>query len=273
MKLIFLDADGTLLHKDGYIPQSTFTACQKAQEKGHKICLCTGRQIIEVYGDLKRIKYDACVCGTGSTVLIGDTILYNSNFDKKNTQLILHYFIQNHIPFIIENSQGLYGDKKVIDILNQLLQEQCKEMSQEQKDQYSLIASITCVEDVTKIPFNKLCFIESPVSLANIQNQFEKDYAIIPTTYAPFGPRSGEITRKDITKATGIESIQKYFNISKKDTISIGDGFNDFCMFDASNYSIAMGNASKEVQAYADYVTNDIDHDGIYHAFEHLKLI
>lgn len=37
MKLIFLDADGTLLHSDGHIPESTILACKLAQKNGHKI--------------------------------------------------------------------------------------------------------------------------------------------------------------------------------------------------------------------------------------------
>lgn len=276
MKLIFLDADGTLLHNDGYIPKSTFVACQKAQQNGHKICLCTGRQIVEVYGDLKKINYDACVCGTGSTVLVGKHKLYDSNFENEKAKNILKFFIDNKIPFITESSEGLYGEKTVLQILHRLLDEQCKNMSAVEKEQYGLkavIASITPVKDITSIPFNKLCFIESPLELTQIFQQFQNEYAVIPTTYAPFGLKSGEITRKDITKSTGMQALQNYFKIAKKDTISIGDGFNDLCMFDASGYSVAMGNAVKEVQDYVDYVTTSIDQNGIFNAFKHLEII
>lgn len=57
MKLIFLDADGTLLHSDGHIPESTILACELAQKNGHKICLGTGRQVVEIIGDLKKINF------------------------------------------------------------------------------------------------------------------------------------------------------------------------------------------------------------------------
>ena len=72
MKLIFLDADGTLLHSDGHIPESTILACELAQKNGHKICLGTGRQVVEIIGDLKKINFDACICGSGSTVIVDD---------------------------------------------------------------------------------------------------------------------------------------------------------------------------------------------------------
>lgn len=36
MKLVFLDADGTLFHHEGYIPDSAIKACIQAQKNGHK---------------------------------------------------------------------------------------------------------------------------------------------------------------------------------------------------------------------------------------------
>ena len=55
MKIVFLDADGTLFHHSGYIPSSALDACNHAQKNGHKICLCTGRQKVEIFGDLTKI--------------------------------------------------------------------------------------------------------------------------------------------------------------------------------------------------------------------------
>ena len=36
---------------------------------------------------------------------------------------------------------------------------------------------------------------------------------------------------------------------------------------------IAMGNGSNDIKAIADYVTADVEHDGLYQAFEHLGLL
>ena len=56
MKLIFLDADGTLFHHEGYIPDSAIKACIQAQKNGHKVILCTGRQRIEIFGPMLEIE-------------------------------------------------------------------------------------------------------------------------------------------------------------------------------------------------------------------------
>ncbi len=42
----------------------------------------------------------------------------------------------------------------------------------------------------------------------------------------------------------------------------------DYC-----GYGVAMGSGGDEIKAMADYVTDDVDEDGLYKAFVHLGLI
>lgn len=48
---------------------------------------------------------------------------------------------------------------------------------------------------------------------------------------------------------------------------------NDIDMFEFCQIGVAMGNASQEVKNKANYVTYDIDDDGIYHALKHFQVI
>ena len=278
MKIIFLDADGTLLHSDGHIPESAITACQLAQKNGHKICLGTGRQVVEIIGDLKKIDYDACICGSGSTVVIDHKIVQDSHFNEKEADRLKQFFFDNHIPFIVEGSQGLFSDQSVVNFLNGNLDTLCKGLSLEEKMNHSLALVIQQIhvvdsEKLKEIPFNKIAFLNSPIPVEEIVQKFNDIYDVIPSTYAPYGPMSGEITRKNITKASGIKVIAKHYNVTKKDIISVGDNYNDLPMFENSGFSIAMGNSVEDVKKVADLVTDDIDHDGIYHAFKTLHII
>ena len=36
---------------------------------------------------------------------------------------------------------------------------------------------------------------------------------------------------------------------------------------------VAMGNANKEVKEIADYITDDVDNDGIFNALKHFNII
>lgn len=278
MKVIFLDADGTLLHSDGHIPESTILACELAQKNGHKICLGTGRQVVEIIGDLKKINFDACICGSGSTVTINNEIVMDSNFDNEESYQLKQYFFENQIPFIVEGSHGLFSTQNVVDYLNGNLEKLCYNLSEEEKLKHSLALVIQQIhvvstKELEKCPINKIAFLNSPIPVEEIVKQFNQKYDVIPSTYPPYGKMSGEITRKHITKANGIDIIAKYFNVPKEDIISVGDNYNDLPMFEKSGLSIAMGNSVEEVKKQADYVTDDILKDGIYNAFKKLNII
>lgn len=56
-------------------------------------------------------------------------------------------------------------------------------------------------------------------------------------------------------------------------TTAFGDAKVDLPMFEACGYGVAMGNGGDEIRAAADYVTGDVDKNGLYQAFAYLKLI
>ena len=64
-----------------------------------------------------------------------------------------------------------------------------------------------------------------------------------------------------------------YLNADVKDTISFGDAKIDLSMFELCAYNVAMGNGGPEIKAAADYITTDVNDDGLYNAFRYLKLI
>ena len=55
--------------------------------------------------------------------------------------------------------------------------------------------------------------------------------------------------------------------------MAIGDGGNDLTILKAAGIGVAMGNATDEVKAAADYVTTSVDEDGIKLAMKHFGII
>ena len=82
-----------------------------------------------------------------------------------------------------------------------------------------------------------------------------------------------DVYSKDQTKATGIKHLLEYLNIDKKDTFAFGDGHNDKEMIEFCEVGVAMGNAIEKVKKASNYITVDIDNDGIYNAMKYFKLI
>ena len=277
MKLIFLDADGTLFHHEGYIPESAIQACKQAQQRGHKIILCTGRQRIEIFGDMLKIKYDAIIAGSGAMIECEGKIIEENAFSKEESQYLANYLEKNHIPADYETSKGIYATKDTIDLMESMVEEQTKNKTKEEKEKYALNVlyhQTNLVKEPSSLLFNKISVIDNhKTPFKKIYNDLHTKFDVIPATFAPLGKESCEIGSYLITKATGMESVIQYFHADIQDTIAIGDGHNDLKMFEKANYSIAMGNACNEVKEKADVVTSSLEQNGIYHIFKKLNLI
>ena len=71
------------------------------------------------------------------------------------------------------------------------------------------------------------------------------------------------IGSKEVCKGNAIKHFCASQNIDLKDTVAIGDDFNDISMFEVTGHSVAMGNALDEIKKYADEITLSNDEDGV----------
>ena len=82
-----------------------------------------------------------------------------------------------------------------------------------------------------------------------------------------------DVVEKGGSKVTG---IQKYLSIkeyTREEAAAFGDGENDIEMLRYVQEGIAMGNANDFVKSIADYVTADIDDNGIEKGLRYLGLL
>ena len=82
-----------------------------------------------------------------------------------------------------------------------------------------------------------------------------------------------DVTHPDANKGTVVTTLSKLLSVPAREIATIGDMPNDVLMFRNSGLSIAMGNASPEVQAQADLVTDSYDDEGFAKAIERFVLI
>jgi hydroxymethylpyrimidine pyrophosphatase-like HAD family hydrolase len=86
-------------------------------------------------------------------------------------------------------------------------------------------------------------------------------------------PLFADVNAIGLSKLTGVEIFCKVFGIEIANTMSFGDGGNDIAMIKGTGIGVAMGNANAEVKEIADYVTDDVDNDGIWKALEHFDVL
>jgi hydroxymethylpyrimidine pyrophosphatase-like HAD family hydrolase len=81
-----------------------------------------------------------------------------------------------------------------------------------------------------------------------------------------------DVTHPQANKGVVIERLSDYYKIPQEQIATLGDGANDVLMFKPSGLSIAMGNASKDVQRQATYVTASNEDEGFAKAVEEFIL-
>ena len=81
-----------------------------------------------------------------------------------------------------------------------------------------------------------------------------------------------DVTHPDANKGTVVTTLSKLLSVPTGEIATIGDMPNDVLMFRNSGLSIAMGNASRDVQAQADLVTASYEDEGFAKAIERFIL-
>jgi Cof subfamily protein (haloacid dehalogenase superfamily) len=81
-----------------------------------------------------------------------------------------------------------------------------------------------------------------------------------------------DITHPLADKGVALSEIAKLLDVPLAEIAVIGDGGNDVAMFERAGLSIAMGNASPDVQQAADFVTDSNRDDGFANAIERFIL-
>jgi len=92
------------------------------------------------------------------------------------------------------------------------------------------------------------------------------------TSAARSQPYYLDVTHPTANKGVVIERMSDYYGIPMEQIAVVGDQANDVLMFQRSGLSIAMGNASEEVQRQATYVTASNEDEGFAKAIEQFIL-
>lgn len=277
-KIIFLDVDGTLINYETKMPESAGIAVDKARANGHKVYICTGCSKAEI-AQRKLCEYDGMIGGNGAYVEDGGKVVMHTKLSKEDCQHIVDWCNERQIGYYLEANSGMYCNdwykQQAPAVMYQYAlgkgrsEEQAKEMGQNFANEMFLVSG----EDQYRDDVNKISFI-----LRTYQDHLDsaKEFPhLVANTWGGKGEHAlyGDLGPTGITKKVAVEKLLDHLGADVKDTISFGDAKIDLSMFDICNYNVAMGNGGPEIKAAADYVTTDVDDNGIYNAFEYLGLL
>ncbi len=274
-KIVLIDVDGTLVDYEGKLPASAQIAIRQARKNGHRVYICTGRSEAEVYDYIWDIGLDGMIGGNGSYVKDGDEVIFHQMISEEETRMIVDWLHLRGLEFYLECNSGLYGseafEKKGEPVIKEYSDRKGKDSSQ--MTVRKAFPDMIFGENLYRNDVNKISFI-----LNTYQDHLDskKEFPDLKAgTWGGAGETAlfGDLGVKDIDKGKAIDVLLNYIGASIEDTIAIGDAKVDIPMLEKCAIGIAVGNGGDEIKQMADYVTDDINADGIYNAFKHFGLI
>ena len=256
IKALFIDFDGTLFsHNIHQIPDSALNAIKQVREKGILVFLCTGRAKSEFKQfDLSMVEVDGMVLCNGQVVFDKDgNIIYENPISGELRERLLDIFSNRKLPIYFASNEDLfvnYVNDTIIKVQADVSSNVPKIKAYEGESFYMASAFYDNDEELE--------FLNSLKDIAEVTGWHNGAVDIVP---------------KGSCKSAGIKETIKRLGIRVEETMSFGDGDNDVDMLKGCGIGVAMGNAPDFVKEAADYVTDDIDEDGLHNALRHYGII
>lgn len=259
MQSVYFDIDMTLWDRQMIIPDSTKEAIRKLKENGCYVFISSGRtrSFIQDPG-LLSLGFDGILSGCGTSVNFhGEELLYKS-IPCEIVDATLKVLKRYDMPAVLEGRSYQYVDPEdfqgdpFIEVLRRDVGDKLLGITENHMDwEISKFSAVIKNDDFTK-------------ALEELSPWYD---------FLVHGTKVVEGVPKGYSKATGIQVVCEKLGLSHEDTYAFGDSVNDLDMLKYVAHGIAMGNGTPEAKAAADYVTEDIHADGIYHACKHFGLI
>ncbi len=257
IKAVFFDIDGTLLSfKTHEVSPSTEEAIAQLQAKGIKTILSTGRSINSI-DHVRYLNFDGYITFNGGYCVTKEgQVLLKKTMDPKDIQSILDYADQQPLSFSF--------------------------MSEKEITIHDVTPEIAGMYAHLNLPVPKLVDINNvqveSILQANIFLGPEEEdafmHAVMPNSVASrWTPLFADVNPAGQSKKVGIDTFCDYFGIALRETMAFGDGGNDITMLQHVQVGVAMGNANMEVKEIADFITDDVDSDGIWNALRHFEIL
>ena len=271
-KLIFLDIDGTLTPPGGNEPpQSAVEAIRAAQAAGHKVFLCTGRNL-DMLRPLLAYGFDGAVASGGGYVFCGDEVIFDCPMSERQRDLALRLFKEGGVLRTIEAKDASWCDEG----MGEFLQERSGGNSEllRWREAIEKDLGIRPIADYDGRPIYKVVFMcAESAQLAPAIEALEGEFYFLVQDMPGADCINGELVNRKFDKGLGVRRVAEALGVELKDTVGVGDSMNDLEMVQTVGTSVCMANGSPTLKKFCTLVCPAVEDDGLAWAFRELGLV
>ena len=266
--VLFFDVDGTLTSFDPddmtdkdfnaiHPSKAVVDAFGRLRNAGHQAFICTGRPLWLIADGLRALNPAGIVAMAGATLEIEGRVVHEDCFDEDIVEELARRVVDAGIEVFFESNAATFALEPVGVECSSLIGT-------------SVVHSAEEMRVDGRLRVGKVCITAGDLArVASDDGFIDREFELCNT-----GGQNRELSPKGIDKGVGVARALEYLGREgNARTFGFGDSGNDLGMLAAVETAVAMGNAMPEVKALADYVTDDVAHDGTVTAMQHFGLI
>jgi len=267
-KLLVIDIDGTLLGKNGAISAEDREALAKAGAQGIPASLSTGRAVQAARRFISQLSLDGYHIffdgALASNPRDGEEV-YVQPLDKMAVKQAVEFAHVNEINMEFYSANHYFAEREswATDIRRQFfgIEPTTVDFTNLWQRERIIKGTLTIRSTEERAKADRFC------------RQFENTF-YFSQTKSPAYPDVDfiNVLAPGVSKKAALEALASHLGISMNEIMAIGDGANDLPVLSTVGLAIAMGNAPDEVKAVVDYITLDVDHNGVAAAIEKFLL-
>jgi Cof subfamily protein (haloacid dehalogenase superfamily) len=263
MKLnFFFDIDGTLSPVGKSVPESAMAALLKAKGLGHRLFFCTGRSQNELTEEMNSLPFDGGVFSAGAGLILEGKTIAQKVMTEEQKRFLAKITEEYKLLLLNQGLDGSYLTHESLAYYREL--DSMIHMSPISLNGFKIVD-----KDPFDIPIIKSFIMSREGRILEARKALEGPFHSVNNTTGLPETCAAELMVAGVTKASGIRELVEYLGDDMASTVGIGDGENDLEMIDVCNLGIAMGNSCDILKQHSDYITTDIEKDGLAKAIDY----
>ncbi|RSX49545.1 Cof-type HAD-IIB family hydrolase [Bifidobacterium castoris] len=263
IRAVFFDIDGTLTSFATHtVPQSTVDALHALHAKGVRVYICTGRspEQMKVVLDAIPFRFDGIAGVNGQYCWRADgTVVSDQPIDVADVRAVVGW-LDRH-PDVV----AVFAERDTA-----YFNHDSERMRAMWRSLGKTAPKLSFTDPHTRIQDNRIYQISPYVGA-------DDEQAIVACCHAVRGvrwhPDFVDLIPASGGKDRGVEALLADAGLARAQSMAFGDGGNDVDMLRYAHIGVAMGNGTDDAKAAADYVTRDVDDDGVLHALRRFGIL